>query len=99
MRSAVTSMWTAAICACCCTGLSRPLSLNLSRRKRELRPAAAASETFCALESLLKRKDSRMNHEEAIRMMGTEQYLLNELSPELREQFEEHFFDCGICAQ
>ncbi len=40
-----------------------------------------------------------MNHEEAIRMMGTEQYLLNELSPELREQFEEHFFDCGICAQ
>src|SRR6185503_8238808 len=40
-----------------------------------------------------------MNHEEAIRIKGTEQYLLNELSPELREQFEEHFFGCGICAQ
>jgi putative zinc finger protein len=39
-----------------------------------------------------------MNHGEAIRIMGTEQYLLNELSPELREQFEEHFFDCPECA-
>ncbi len=39
-----------------------------------------------------------MNHEEAIRMMGTEQYLLNELSPELRERFEEHFFGCTVCA-
>jgi hypothetical protein len=39
-----------------------------------------------------------MNHEEAIRIMGTEQYLLNDLSPELREQFEEHFFECPVCA-
>ena len=39
-----------------------------------------------------------MNHDEAIRIMGTEQYLLNELSPELREQFEEHFFACPVCA-
>ena len=39
-----------------------------------------------------------MNHEEAIRIMGTEQYLLNELSPELRDQFEEHFFECVQCA-
>jgi len=39
-----------------------------------------------------------MNHDEAIRIKGTEQYLLNELSPELREQFEEHFFDCAECA-
>ena len=39
-----------------------------------------------------------MNHEEAIRIKGTEQYLLNELSPELREQFEEHFFECAECA-
>jgi hypothetical protein len=39
-----------------------------------------------------------MNHEEAIRIMGAEQYLLNELSPELREQFEEHFFQCAECA-
>lgn len=39
-----------------------------------------------------------MNHDEAIRIKGTEQYLLNELSPELREQFEEHFFECAECA-
>ena len=39
-----------------------------------------------------------MNHEEAIRIMGTEQYLLNDLSPELREKFEEHFFECPECA-
>jgi Putative zinc-finger len=39
-----------------------------------------------------------MNHDEAIRLMGAEQYLLNDLSPELREQFEEHFFECAECA-
>jgi len=39
-----------------------------------------------------------MDHNEAIRLMGAEQYLLNELSPELREQFEEHFFECPECA-
>ena len=39
-----------------------------------------------------------MDHNEAIRLMGAEQYLLNELSPELREQFEEHLFECTDCA-
>jgi hypothetical protein len=39
-----------------------------------------------------------MNHDEAIRMMGTEQYLLNDLSPDLREEFEQHFFECPVCA-
>ena len=39
-----------------------------------------------------------MNHDEAIRTMAAERYLLNELSPEAREQFEEHFFDCAECA-
>ncbi len=39
-----------------------------------------------------------MNHDEAIRLMGAEQYLLNELSPEMREQFEEHYFECVECA-
>jgi hypothetical protein len=56
-------------------------------------------ETFWAGASLIKlRPLGAMNHDEAIRIMGTEQYLLNELSPELREQFEEHFFDCPECA-
>lgn len=39
-----------------------------------------------------------MNHSEAIQEMATERYLLDELSPELRDAFEEHFFDCPECA-
>ena len=31
-------------------------------------------------------------------MMATEEYLMGELSPEAREQFEEHFFECAECA-
>jgi hypothetical protein len=40
-----------------------------------------------------------MDHDEAIRLTATERYLLGELSPELRDQFEEHFFDCPECAR
>jgi hypothetical protein len=39
-----------------------------------------------------------MEHEEAVRLQMTEQYLLDELSPEAREEFEEHYFDCRECA-
>ena len=39
-----------------------------------------------------------MNHDEATRLMASEKYLLGELTPELREQFEEHFFECPECA-
>lgn len=39
-----------------------------------------------------------MDHEEAIRVKATERYLLNELDPNLRDQFEEHLFDCQECA-
>ncbi len=39
-----------------------------------------------------------MDHSESIRLMAAEKYLLGELTPELREQFEEHFFDCQECA-
>lgn len=39
-----------------------------------------------------------MNHDEAIQEMATERYLLDELSPELREAFEEHMFECQECA-
>ncbi len=39
-----------------------------------------------------------MNHEESVKEMATERYLLDELSPELREAFEEHMFECPECA-
>jgi hypothetical protein len=39
-----------------------------------------------------------MDHAEAVRQKATEKYLLNELDPDLRDQFEEHLFDCQDCA-
>lgn len=39
-----------------------------------------------------------MNHSEAVQQMATERYLLDEMSPEARDAFEEHFFDCPECA-
>jgi len=40
-----------------------------------------------------------MEHEEAIRLNLTEQYLLDELSGDAREAFEEHYFGCQECAE
>jgi hypothetical protein len=39
-----------------------------------------------------------MDHQQATQRMAVEKYLLRELEPELRDQFEEHFFDCQECA-
>jgi len=39
-----------------------------------------------------------MDHNEAVRQNATERYLLDELDGELRDQFEEHLFDCQDCA-
>jgi hypothetical protein len=39
-----------------------------------------------------------MNHEDAIREMAVEQYLLGELSGASLDRFEEHLFDCQECA-
>lgn len=39
-----------------------------------------------------------MDHTEAIRTGAAQKYLLDELSPEERSQYEEHFFDCTLCA-
>src|SRR5258706_16430100 len=39
-----------------------------------------------------------MDHTEASQLMIAEKYLLDELSPESRDQFEEHFFGCTECA-
>ena len=40
-----------------------------------------------------------MDHTAVVREKTTERYLLNELAPDLRDEFEEHYFDCPDCAQ
>jgi len=39
-----------------------------------------------------------MDHQEATRRGAVEKYLLDELAPPERDEFEEHFFDCQECA-
>jgi hypothetical protein len=39
-----------------------------------------------------------MNHTEALQTFAAEKYLLNELPPPERDEFEEHFFECQVCA-
>ena len=39
-----------------------------------------------------------MNHQDALRELLAERYLLGELTGEPRESFEEHLFDCPLCA-
>ena len=39
-----------------------------------------------------------MDHDTVVRQKLTERYLLNELDPEARDNFEEHYFDCRDCA-
>ena len=39
-----------------------------------------------------------MEHNEAIKQMVAERYLLGELTPEQRDAFEEHAFDCSECS-
>lgn len=39
-----------------------------------------------------------MDHQRAIQNLAVESYLLDEMTPGERESFEEHFFDCQVCA-
>lgn len=39
-----------------------------------------------------------MNHKEAVDMQAAEKYVLGELPETLRDEYEEHFFDCVECA-
>src|SRR6185295_11202419 len=39
-----------------------------------------------------------MDHEQAVKMHAAERYLLDELSQEERDDFEEHYFTCVNCA-
>jgi len=40
-----------------------------------------------------------MEHERAVQSLAVECYLLGEMTPGEREAFEEHYFECGICAE
>jgi uncharacterized protein CbrC (UPF0167 family) len=40
-----------------------------------------------------------MEHERAVQNLAVECYLLGEMSPGEREAFEEHYFECAICAE
>jgi len=39
-----------------------------------------------------------MDHTEALRLQAAEKYVLGELTPALRDEYEEHYFDCQECA-
>ena len=39
-----------------------------------------------------------MDHNEALRLQAAEKYVLGEFPQNLREEYEEHFFDCVECA-
>ncbi len=40
-----------------------------------------------------------MEHDEAMRLHAAERYVARELSPEDKDAFEEHYFDCHTCAE
>ena len=40
-----------------------------------------------------------MDHDVVVRQKMTERYLLNELDPRVKDEFEEHFFECAECAE
>lgn len=39
-----------------------------------------------------------MDHTDAVRLGACEKYLLGDLAPSLRAEFEEHYFSCPVCA-
>jgi len=40
-----------------------------------------------------------MEHAQAVEIKAVERYLLGEIAPDSREEFEEHFFDCKNCSE
>src|SRR5688572_10058371 len=47
----------------------------------------------------MRRDMNIMDHEQAVKMQAPERYLLNELTQEERDDFEEHYFVCTDCAE
>ena len=40
-----------------------------------------------------------MDHNKAVRLLALERYVLGELPPPLRDEFEAHYFECEECAE
>ena len=40
-----------------------------------------------------------MTHQQALDTMAAERYLLDEMTEVEKHEFEDHFFDCGDCAE
>jgi hypothetical protein len=40
-----------------------------------------------------------MTHDEAVKDGATERYVLDEMTDEERDAFEEHYFECAVCAE
>jgi hypothetical protein len=39
-----------------------------------------------------------MEHNDAVRLQAVEKYILGELPPAIRDDFEDHYFDCAVCS-
>jgi len=39
-----------------------------------------------------------MEHNDAVRLQAVEKYILGELPPAVRDEFETHYFDCAVCS-
>jgi hypothetical protein len=48
--------------------------------------------------STLDSEGAPVDHDEAVRTLATEKYLLGEMYPDSREEFELHLFDCEQCS-
>src|SRR5262249_915005 len=71
-----------------------PLGVPAAPRRQRAGGALPAGPPLPAILGALN-----VDHPEAIEMGATEKYLLGELAPETRAEFEEHFFDCRECAE
>jgi hypothetical protein len=40
---------------------------------------------------------AQMDHNDAVRLQAAEKYVLGEFPPNLRDEYEEHFFECAEC--
>src|SRR5215471_5245547 len=98
-RCVVSLVWIGSTCGSCCTGPNSRSSPYTSRTWGTNRRSSPRRETFIDGSSLfLSKERSPMNHDVVVRQKMAERYLLEELDPQQRDEFEEHLFDCSECA-